>query len=101
MSPDEAAGIRHVLERLKLDLRSDLLLPRLVQGVEPTSRSASIFGSSGQPNQAPLPLPRSGRWLAGVKKSRPEKPVQKRFQPPSAGGLVRARRCTTMPQSVA
>ena len=91
----------HVLERLTLDLLADLFCAARSGALNQASRSASIFGIVGQPNHALLPLPRSGKWLAGVNQSRPEKPVQNRFQPPSAGGLVRARRCTTVPQSVA
>src|SRR5580698_8294998 len=64
------------------------------------SRSASISGSTGQPNQPPWPLPRSGKWPPGLDTESPPQVVQKLFQPPFDDGSWLARRPTSVPQSM-
>src|SRR5258708_9942686 len=64
---------------------------------ENASRSASILGSSGQPNQPPLlPLPLVGKLAIGFTRSALTKLVKNMFQPPSFGGFWLARRATTV-----
>src|SRR5277367_713779 len=65
------------------------------------SRNDSIFGSVGQPNHAPLPLPRRGKCPPGSATDRPDQDVQKTFQPPLSGGSREARRATSVDQSMA
>ena len=64
------------------------------------SRRVSSRGLVGQPNQPSSPLPRIGRWLAGLATVMPSYVVQKMPQPPLSGGSLLARRCTRVPQSV-
>ena len=54
----------------------------------------------GQPNQALVPLPRSGKCAAGSTKSTEEKAVNSIDQPPRSTGSREVRRCTVVPQSV-
>src|SRR5258708_38528110 len=69
---------------------------------ENASRSASILGSSGQPNQPPLlPLPLVGKLAIGFTGSALTKLVKNMFQPPYFGGFWLARRGTTVCQSAA
>src|SRR5690349_20355162 len=65
------------------------------------SRNASILGSEGKPNHAPLPLPRIGKCHPGSATERPDQDVQKAFHPPLSGGSREARRATSVDQSIA
>src|SRR5260221_13981609 len=62
------------------------------------SFSASILGSSAQPNQPPfLPLPPIAKLTIGLITSAPAQLVKNMFQPPSLTGFWLVRRGVTVP----
>src|SRR6185369_8495369 len=65
------------------------------------SRSSSIFASSGQPNHAFWPEPRTAKLTAGDVTSGPTSQVWKIDQPPLSIGSLDARRVISVPQSPA
>jgi hypothetical protein len=92
--------IRHVLQRLQLQLLRDRLAGRQIERVQPGG--APTLGSRANQCSAPvMPLSRSIRCVGGMTSARPEAPEQWPFQPPWPTGSGFSRLCTTVPKSIA